>query len=130
MSQTPVTEPVTIEDIRMIDTPGETLGYEIIMSDTSKNIYLSISNSQNCCEQYGVHTESSLYSFIGAIYTSIDIHDISDNEDKFDSYSRNLKIDIYTDRGIFDITFYNQHNGYYSHCVSVQSERGCFYENL
>jgi len=29
-----------------------------------------------------------------------------------------------------DITFYNDHNGYYSHDVSIQTESGSYYESL
>ena len=121
---------ITIEDIEMVDIPGGRLGYDITMSDVSKNIYLTISNSQHCCETYGVNTISGTRQYIGATYKSVDILEVSNCDDAMDEFSRQMTIKIHTDRGIMDITFYNQHNGYYSHDVMVQTEKGTYYESL
>jgi len=121
---------ITIEDILNIDIPGGRLGYEIIMSDKSKNITMIISNSKHCCETYGVHTPSGISKFIGATYSHIIINGISECEDKIDEHARQIKIEIHTDRGIMEIILYNQHNGYYSHDVYIKTENINCYENL
>lgn len=122
--------PVIIEDIIMIDIPGGRLGYEIKMSDRSKNITLTIQNSQNCCERYGMVNTSGTGMFIGAKYIRVDILCVTDYEDKMDDCGKQITINIHTDKGIMDITFYNDHNGYYSHDVSIETENGSYFESL
>ena len=129
MEQSKITKPVIIERIDSVDIPHGRLGYDFIMSDKSKNITLAISNEQNCCEQYGVHTKSIMESFIGATYKHIDIKDVMDDEGS-DDVAKQLKIYIHTDRGPIYIKFYNSHNGYYTHDVMIRSEHGSCYQQL
>ena len=129
MTQSKITKPVIIESIDNIDIPGGRLGYHFQMSDESKNITLTICNSKNCCEEYGVYTNSDMNSFIGATYNFIDIKNVSNYEGS-DDVSHDLKIYIHTDRGIIYIQFYNSHNGYYTHDVYIESENGAAYKAL
>jgi hypothetical protein len=129
MAQSKITKPVIIEHIDTIDIPGGRLGYHFQMSNKSKNITVTISNGQNCCEEYGVHTISDMNSFIGATYNFVDIKNVADYKGS-DEVSQDLKIYIHTDRGVIYIQFYNSHNGYYTHDVSIKSEHGHCYEAL
>jgi hypothetical protein len=102
MAQLNMTKPVIIKRIDTIDIPGGRLGYHFQMSDESKNITVTISNGQNCCQQYGVYTISDMNSFIGATYNFIDIKNVSDCNGS-DEVSQDLKIYIHTDRGVIYI---------------------------
>ena len=121
---------VIIEKITTINIPDGRLGYDFIMTDETKNINLTISNSTYCCETYGVFTESTMKSFIGATYLFTKINDITDCQDKQDENSKELNIDIHTDRGIISIKFYNHHNGYYSHDINIEYEHGTHFLHL
>ena len=96
------------------------IGFRITMSDTEKNINCKISNSQQCCEKFGVSTNKDFTHFIGAEYFGIDIGNIEKDEDSYEMSK--ISLHIYTDKGVFTITFYNQHNGYYSHDVFISNE--------
>lgn len=111
----------TIKSIETFDDPGHWMGYQIIMSDTTKNITCKIENEHICCEKWGIHTKSTLNGFIGAEYYSIDISPIQ--EEKYDEM-RSVIITIATNRGNIALYLYNEHNGYYSHGVFIESEHG------
>lgn len=111
----------TIQRIESFDDPNYWLGHTFVMSDSTKNITCKIENSRNCCEKWGVYTESKLDDFIGAEYYSIDIRKVK--TDKYDEM-KSIIITIDTNRGKITIHLYNEHNGYYEHDVFIQSERG------
>jgi hypothetical protein len=113
-----------ITNIETFDDPGYWMGYKIIMSDTTKNITCKIENSRNCCEKWGIHTKSNFNEFIGAEYYSIDIH--KQNRKKYEEM-RMVNITITTNRGIITLHLYNEHNGYYSHDVFIESQNGIQY---
>lgn len=124
---TPALFAVTIQKIRVIDSKYRWAGYEFTMSDKSKNITCKISNSQNCCEKYGIYTKSVLQDFIGAEYHSVNVTKRIDNP-------RNLlaivEVSIHTNRGVILLQLYNEHNGYYPHDFFTQTEHSTKIESL
>jgi hypothetical protein len=114
------TLPIII-NIEPLDDPLHWIGYKIVMSDSTKDITCKIENSHKCCEKWGVYTKSNLNEFIDAEYLSIDVSKIKKkkNEDM-----RMVDITITTNRGNISLQLYNEHNGYYSHEVFIESEKG------
>lgn len=123
---------VTIQHIYLIDDPYQWQGYEIVMSDPSKNIVCKISNSANCCEKFGVCTENTMSDFIGAEYKSVEIinREDEDAEDSWYDGMRIVEVAIQTDRGEIRIQLFNEHNGYYRHDFFTQSEHGTDIQSL
>jgi hypothetical protein len=108
-----------IVDIVKLDIPDYWLGYTFVMDDVSKNITCKIENGPICCEKFGVHTLSTMRDFIGAEYNSLNVGEM--HREEYD-YMSTVDVHIQTNRGTITIQFYNEHNGYYSHDVSVSSE--------
>jgi hypothetical protein len=147
MSETKsITKPVTtIKNITKIDEPECWLGYIFTMSDESKNITCKIENYHKCCEKWGIHElfseelsskentmniskhsedrELTLNDFIGAEYQSVDIGNINTDRETCD-YTVTIEVHIHTNKGIINIQFYNIHNSYYEHDVSIMTEHG------
>ena len=117
----------TIQRIDIIESKYEWSGYTFVMSDTSKNITCKISNSPNCCEQFGIYTKQTLRDFIGAEYQSVNIHKDVSNE--YLVFSR-VDVSISTNRGTILIQLYNEHNGYYPHDFFTQTEHSTKIESL
>ena len=110
-----------ITNIQTFDNHKKWMGYEITMNDPTKNIICKIDNIDRCCENWGIHTKDNIIEFIGAEFNSIDVSKIKCN--RYDEMSI-IDITISTDKGNFVLQFYNQHNGYYSHDVYIQTEQG------
>jgi hypothetical protein len=110
--------PSFIKSIETFDNPDYWVGHKFIMSDSSMDITCKMENSHKCCEKWGVYTESNLNEFIGAEYYSLDV--VEKNTDKYD-YMYMVTLTINTSKGKIIIYFYNEHNGYYSHDVFIQS---------
>lgn len=120
--------PVTIQYINWINSKYQWQGYEIAMSDKSKNIICKISNTANCCETFGIYTKNELSKFIGAEYQSVTVTKEQNTQD-FD-YMRIVNVAIQTDRGEILIQLYNEHNGYYPHEFFTQTEYGTTIQSL
>ena len=121
--------PVTIERIDVIRGKYEWSGYTFIMSDSSKNITCKISNSQNCCERFGIYTKCKLEEFIGAEYYSVNITRNVNNE-KYSNLFASVEVSICTNIGTILIILYNEHNGYYPHDFFTQTEHSTRIESL
>ena len=102
------------------DPYGCGLGYTFIMNDGSK-ISFKMQHDQKCCENFGAYTDSSplFDTFIGAVFESFKV---GEKIRTSGSDERKLEVDVFTDRGKIKIVFYNEHNGYYSHDVSIHSK--------
>ena len=96
----------------------EIIGYTFTMNDNQK-IRLKISAEKNCCEKFGVYVDSPVESFIGAKYQGIDVGPVEPIDGEEEEKSRQIIIHIHTDMGTISIRFYNIHNGYYKHDVSI-----------
>ena len=114
---------VIIQDIEVLDSKYTWLGYAFKMSDNSKNVTCKISNMQNCCEKFGIHTKCNLDEFIGAEYQSVNIVKKHENEHYCDTMVI-VEVTVQTNRGKIIVQLYNEHNGYYPHDFYVQSEHG------
>ena len=121
--------PVTIERINVIRGKYEWSGYTFIMSDPSKNITCKISNSQNCCERFGIYTKCKLEEFIGAEYYSVNITR-NVNNGKYSDLFSSVEVSIRTNIGTILIILYNEHNGYYPHDFFTQTEHSTRIESL
>lgn len=90
----------------------------VITLENDSVIKMGISNSQNCCEQFGyLLSEDDLSSFIGAkflkvervttLLETIEVPSLDCGDAMF--------INITTSKGLLQIVVYNSHNGYYGH---------------
>jgi len=114
-----------IENIETFENGYKWLGYKITMSNPDTNIIAKISNSLNCCESWGIYTKAKFEDFIGATYQDVNISDVEYDGDMGSICEmRSIYLTIITDRGDIVLQFYNEHNGYYQHDVSVESIKG------
>lgn len=104
-------------------------GYRI--ETTEKTYCVGISNSQNCCETWGIITSEDLPGdFVGATllgFEQVDQWLMSrpvdpDEHPEYISPSEAIFVNVKTDRGTFQITLYNIHNGYYGHAVMLWAQ--------
>jgi hypothetical protein len=118
----------TIVNAKKLNDLHQWEGIKLEMSDPTKNIILKIDNESQCCEVWGYNISYSetiftnLEDFIGAIFISSEIieYDTFCKDSNKDRVSIGIK--IITDRGNITVEFYNDHNGYYPHDVSIQIE--------
>lgn len=107
-------------------------GYEgyVIVTD-EQDISILISNTQDCCESWGHMTidESDKEYFVGANITDIKIvgtnmvvRSILERLGDLDGGDACF-INIETDKGLLQITLYNNHNGYYGHSYVIISNQ-------
>lgn len=101
-------------------------GFEV--ETTEQRIYVLISNSSSCCENWGhFATPDDPKEFIGAQLLKVEIVDEALNKETFekdcgDVYDGGVMfVNFETDRGTFQLTAYNKHNGYYGHTAKVIS---------
>ena len=100
-----------------------------LVETNNRKIFVGISNGQSCCEMWGYfHTLDNLQEFDGATLTDINIVDTALNVKKLDEqigYGLNegacLFVNFETDKGTFQLTAYNEHNGYYGHQAVITS---------
>lgn len=92
-------------------------GFVITLDDDSK-ICLGISNSTQCCENWGYFmTNDSTWDFIDAEVLDVKVVDeILNVERVADTYEGStMFVNIETSVGTLQFTAYNEHNGYYIH---------------
>lgn len=123
-------------------------GY-IITLENDSSIKILIEDETQCCEKYGSVLLSPLYDTKKEIYgddykvfldlkNSV-IHSIKwgkkiddkyieqaqtnnlySYNDKYDEYSQHYFVNIYTNRGMFQVVLFNYHDGYYKHNIYVE----------
>ena len=109
-----------------IDDYQEFDGFQIV---TDKQIIkLGISNSQNCCENWGYFmTNDDLQEFKGSTLQDISITDTALNSKKIENEELHepdlMFVNLTTDNGVLQFTAYNEHNGYYGHDAVVISKQ-------
>ena len=139
-----------ILNIEELNNPHQWSGIKLEMTNSNENIIAKIDNTPQCCEVWGHNItyekngqsiSTKLTDFIGATFISAEAIEYGKNGKlistklkdfisaeiiEYDSDYRNdrcevsIDIKIITDRGNIKIKFYNEHNGYYSHDVSIQ----------
>lgn len=92
-------------------------------------IKILIDNGQNCCENWGyfaLHDDPQ--EFVGAYLLAVNsVNDCLDVEkfklgaDAYMDLDSAIFINIETTLGTLQFTVYNEHNGYYSHFVRIES---------
>jgi hypothetical protein len=107
--------------------------------DNESLLEFKIDTTNQCCEVFGCHIDENidLLKYEGSVVKKVVVNTEkkvkpeyidSDNEeywyDKSD-YDNEINVIIHTDKGYFKVVLYNQHNGYYSHDVSIQIMEDC-----
>lgn len=92
-------------------------GY-LIKCDDGNEVKVGICNSQCCCENWGYFSSNDDFNdFIGAEVLSVAVVDDALTTtvvpDLYDGSC--MFVNIETDKGLFQLACYNEHNGYYSH---------------
>lgn len=137
--------PEYIESIEMnirelVTDPPDKDGWERTISDDiggrvttdTREISLLISNGQQCCESWGFTiSQDEPTWFIGAELVRVDVVDdklnvtehttTEDDDDEDDGETQVMFVNFVTSRGVFQMTVYNQHNGYYAHTAKLVS---------
>lgn len=102
-------------------------GFTIHLDDGNK-ILMGISNSQNCCENWGyLISNDHLDDFIGSELLDVKIvgEDLAHVNFEGAYFGDTMFINIETSKGTLQFVAYNEHNGYYSH-DAVLVDRGKF----
>jgi hypothetical protein len=125
----------------VLDRPDKD-GWERTISDDiggrvttdKRTIALLIGNDHQCCESWGftISQDDPMW-FIGAELVRVDVVDHAlnvtnyeatasdDDEEDDDEESQIMFVNFVTTRGVFQMTVYNEHNGYYSHAAKLVS---------
>lgn len=126
----------TIKSIKEVDWKESERDYMeysgFIIKTDRQEIKIGISNCQSCCESWGYFiSEDEIQDYIGA--ELIDIV-LADTELKSSVFNKEME-DIYmeecsimfvnfnTNKGMFQFTAYNSHNGYYGHTAVIISNQ-------
>lgn len=113
-----------IKSIETLDDQRYWQGYKIHTSHSATCVTAKIDTDRRCCEVFGGKPNTDVQTFVGAEYQSVEVNETSDKE-RGREIIYQLSVTIHTNRGDLVLSFYNEHNGYYPHDVSVESELGC-----
>ena len=116
-----------IIDIKEFDNDDEQkAGYKI--TTNKQEIIISISNGQNCCENWGYITSEDYFpDFFGAELLGIILVNTELKKDTllgidfYDDEENCLFVNVETSKGTIQFILYNSHNGYYGHSVLIKS---------
>lgn len=94
-----------------------------VVTTTVGEIIVMIDDGQLCCEDWGyVSTPDDVSEFVGAELLKVEVVDDALNkkllDDVYDACA--IFVNFETSNGLFQLTIYNGHNGYYSHDVLVK----------
>ena len=102
-------------------------GYQIITD--SQTIKIGISNSQCCCEDFGIlTTNDNIEDFVESELISIEIVDSALNNKKLEELEYldcggAMFVNFNTTKGLLQLVAYNAHNGYYGHDAVLISKQ-------
>ena len=102
-------------------------GYEI--TTNKQIIQFGIDNCQQCCESWGYFSsEDNLNEFIGAKLLDIQLTDTALNTKKLEKQGlsredNTMFVTFKTNKGLFQLTAYNGHNGFYGHDAVIISQQ-------
>lgn len=111
--------------IRIEEISDNQDGYLVITD--KQTIRVAIDNGQSCCENWGYFSSHDDFEeFIGAELLDIRTTDSALNVQalkdlKYVESDSCMFVTFYTNKGDFQLTVYNEHNGYYSHKVNIES---------
>ena len=117
---------INIEEVcgLSVEDYGQMDGYKV--TTTKHTYYVLIDNFQQCCEHFGYFvSEDDPNQFVGANLLEIRLTDTALNNKKLEEYGINYEyamiqfVDFVTDKGVFQIAVYNEHNGYYGHDIVI-----------
>ena len=106
-------------------TSCEQSEFKIIIHTSTYDITIDIDDYQLCCEEIGTKTTFN-DTFIGAEVTKVRWAFAKEANDTI--YDGSATIIVETNRGNFELTAWNNHNGYYPHNVRVSWEN--FHEEV
>jgi len=78
--------------------------------ETTLSLY---DDGQSCCENRYMQTDDDLNEFAGAVLMDVEIKDAPDAEDDYGEVHEVQFLDVKTDKGVFQMSNHNEHNGYY-----------------
>ena len=95
--------------------------FGFIIETENKFIYLLIDANSDCCEDFGYFTtHDNLEDFIGSNLIKFEVSNPRIGSQMIFEYINVLDcefINFFTDKGDFQLTVYNNHNGYYGHNI-------------
>lgn len=116
------------ESFKLSDDDWNVFDGYVIQTD-SQLIKVGVSNSQNCCENWGyLTTNDNIEEFIGSDLLSISEVDESLNkkpipETEYLDEGNVMFVNFETSNGTLQLVCYNSHNGYYGHSAVVISKQ-------
>lgn len=115
--------------------PNNGYGMDGFIIETNKQkIKVGISNTDQCCEQWGYFmSKDNISEFIGAVILNITLTNkcLITKDVLNDLYEGDaMFVNIETNKGTLQFTAYNQHNGYYGHDACIVSFQLNHIENI
>lgn len=92
-----------------LDKDTDRLNFKFI-DDTGMYLF---DDGQSCCEHRYMDTDDDLSEFADARLLDIELKDAPDQEDEWDQVHEIRFLDVKTDKGTFQLSNHNEHNGYY-----------------
>lgn len=100
---------------------GQTFNEINIKFDDGSCLKIYFDTYQQCCENFGYMFSHDLTTLKNYIESNLEYVEFVDGEDLVaGTDSRTVFINFVTSKGKFDLTIYNEHNGYYGHYVSME----------
>lgn len=100
---------------------GQTFNEININFKDGSRLKIYFDTDQQCCEEFGYMFSHDLTVLKDYIETDLEYVEFIDGEDLVaGTDSRTVFINFVTSKGKFDLTIYNEHNGYYGHYVSME----------
>jgi len=100
----------------------------LIKLDNDDNVIIGITNTQWCCEQFGIKITPNHNSFIGATINKIRWAWGREEKQYSGDYEGSATVVVITDKGDLTITAWNNHNGYYKHDIRVKWSKTDLYD--
>jgi len=114
--------PITDYDHHIV---GKTEGYRVIVDTGDIAQYrLLIGRQDKCCEITGyMTTEDNLDYYIGATLYQLEVLEWREGDVVGEhTAGGSIFLDLRTSKGVLQLAVYNEHNGYYSHPITVEKE--------
>ena len=87
-------------------------GDELVFKFTDNAGLRIFDDGQSCCESRYMNTDDDLSYFAGAKLLGFELKDAPNENTEYDSHEIQF-LDVTTDKGVFQMSSHNQHNGYY-----------------
>jgi len=85
---------------------------ELLFTFTDGSGMKIFDDGQSCCENRYMNTSDDLTEYEDAVLLDFELKDVTNENTEYEDHEIQF-LDIKTDKGVFQISNHNEHNGYY-----------------